>query len=716
MATEDQSEHITQTTVEQEWMDFNHMAEQAMRRAMQQLEARGAVPVPQQVHTRAKDTTMIDIQPIEGTRTGMRWMSMRERKLPRLQGRIEELMRTDNLEMAETLAWKISTTEIQGVTVEGKTYQQLWKETEQLANQAAEDRRKANREDWLRECKDNLNEAFAAVRPKGAPPTYDVRYTQELASTPAEAIALTEKFWAKIWDRTTHPDQVLGALKHNMQEATQMEDREVTPEDLQRTARRMVASASGPDGWSGRELSAWSHEMWELYSLLLKGWQRAERYPAIWKEMRQVHLPKKDPQDDGTVNAADMRPIVVECTLWRVVASAMTRTEEMGDWINAWIHEDQYGAVAGRSLMAAIQKVDMAREQGHALLSLDLGKCFDRIDPQTTVGMLEALGANRRLTTMLRHAWQDKRRWMTIGKSATTQPRKVRSSMPQGDACSPLALNAIMSRGLTVFETRAREKDIPKQEYQQYTYLDDRSYTTKSTKHVKQIRQIWIDLVADLEGEENVDKAALLAKTFDQGRAIEEDEELKPIAVRSLRLLGVDLLRNHSEGCSRHTWRKRFTQAKEVIQKASEAPIGHGLRRTLLAATAAIRATWGTWLQVITNTQCEEFRKAVQKTLWGFDRESSVELTAMFTGHWLDLRYGQIQTKWDMIAWLAARRHLQRDSWENRRCSSGLIPTLRRCMLNEGWRVTAPWKWRHELSNSNMDARSIFREEEEEHH
>lgn len=44
--------------------------------------------------------------------------------------------------------------------------------------------------------------------------------------------------------------------------------------------------------------------------------------------MRQVHQPKKEPQEDGTMKAGDMRPMVVECTLWRVVASATKRTDE----------------------------------------------------------------------------------------------------------------------------------------------------------------------------------------------------------------------------------------------------------------------------------------------------------------------------------------------------------------------------------------------------
>lgn len=261
-----------------------------------------------------------------------------------------------------------------------------------------------------------------------------------------------------------------------------------------------------------------------------------------------MHLPKKDPQDDGTVKAEDMRPIVVECTLWRVVVSAMTRTDEMSKWTDTCIHQDQYGAVAGRSLMAAVQKVDMAREQGHALLSLDLGEVLrphwprDRSEhargarrPQAPHGDAQACLAG---PAQMDDHWQICHQRAQEGAELDAPGRRLPPPRAQRHhEPGPRHLR----------DPSKRERDIPRQEYEHYTYLDDRSYTAKHIRHIKEIRQIWIDLVADLEGEENTGKAALLAKTFDQDRAVEEDEDLRPIIVRTLRLLGVDFLRKHSE-------------------------------------------------------------------------------------------------------------------------------------------------------------------------
>lgn len=96
-------------------------------------------------------------------------------------------------------------------------------------------------------------------------------------------------------------------------------------------------------------------------------------------------------------------------------------------WIDSWAHSDQYGAKAGRSLLTTVQKVYKAREKGHCPLSLDLGKCFDRIAPAVALGTLAALGASRQLTGMLSHVWYNQKRWLVIGRSAAPEPRRTPS-------------------------------------------------------------------------------------------------------------------------------------------------------------------------------------------------------------------------------------------------------------------------------------------------
>lgn len=65
------------------------------------------------------------------------------------------------------------------------------------------------------------------------------------------------------------------------------------------------------------------------------------------------------------------------------------------------------------------------------------------------------------------------------------------------------------------------------------------------------IREIWIGLVADQELER---------------------DSVQTIAVMSLKILGVDFLRTLREGGNRPAWKKRSSDAKEVIVKAAGIP------------------------------------------------------------------------------------------------------------------------------------------------
>lgn len=82
---------------------------------------------------------------------------------------------------------------------------------------------------------------------------------------------------------------MVDLLWRDMPEAQLMQEHE----QLQRAARRIAVSAAGPDGWAGREISAWSIQMLRLCSSFVQGLQAIECYPEVWQEMRQAHWPKK---------------------------------------------------------------------------------------------------------------------------------------------------------------------------------------------------------------------------------------------------------------------------------------------------------------------------------------------------------------------------------------------------------------------------------------
>ncbi len=143
--------------------------------------------------------------------------------------------------------------------------------------------------------------------------------------------------------------------------------------------------AEGVDGWSGQEVAEMSSWMrGTLYPFLVRC-NEVGQVPSRWKVIRQVHLTKgsrKKKKKGEATKAEDLRPISIYSVFWRVLAS----------WMEAWLPESTYGGRRGVGAKEAIMPLLLAAAEGQIVMSLDLSKAFDHVNPELALRGLETMG------------------------------------------------------------------------------------------------------------------------------------------------------------------------------------------------------------------------------------------------------------------------------------------------------------------------------------
>ena len=71
-------------------------------------------------------------------------------------------------------------------------------------------------------------------------------------------------------------------------------------------------------------------------------------------------------------------------------------------------------------------------------------ECFDRVDPRLATRMMEMADIPSDVVLLFREVWTDHRRLRQFGRHTADRWESVTSSLLQGDAICPLALNAVV--------------------------------------------------------------------------------------------------------------------------------------------------------------------------------------------------------------------------------------------------------------------------------
>ena len=236
-----------------------------------------------------------------------------------------------------------------------------------------------------------------------------------------------------------------------------------------------------------------------------------------------------------------LRPISVECALWRLVASTFCRRESVRQWALSWAPREFYGALQG---------VDC-----EALAAMDLAKAFDNLSLQ----MLTHLGLPRQMGRALCVIWGQQQRWLRWSRWSTAGPERVCSSVLQGDALAPVAMLACL-----VSPTRAIAREHP--EVQQTIFVDDRALTARRVPELLGAVAAWRSWSFRLGLVENLRKLQLLARTQAQVEDVRRHgwgDHLKNV----VRVLGVDFTRIRTSSdrqCLHERWQEALRIAKMI--------------------------------------------------------------------------------------------------------------------------------------------------------
>jgi hypothetical protein len=134
------------------------------------------------------------------------------------------------------------------------------------------------------------------------------------SGTLQESLQNLSDYWKAVWEREAIDIEALWDDFTEFTPAQMGPDQwpAIQVEHIQAAARRARGTAPGLDMWQADELCRLTDDMWHVFLSFFAHCETLGRIPSAWCNVRQIHLPKgKPPQPDGSILAADLRPLSV---------------------------------------------------------------------------------------------------------------------------------------------------------------------------------------------------------------------------------------------------------------------------------------------------------------------------------------------------------------------------------------------------------------------
>ena len=504
----------------------------------------------------------------------------------------------------------------------------------------------------------------------------------EADRVPSEALTIGDslgnirRFWRTVWHRPVVDRQsaVRQWKLHGRRSVFRGRLAQIfTAGNLAAQAKRKAGSSPGVDGWSGDEVAALAPEAWRAFETLLLRWFRRGSFPQVWQQSRQIHLPKDEPDiKSGSLRADQLRPITIMSVWWRVVGSCFATHETVQRWLGQIVDESQVGGLRHRSLHMGIGSICESFEEGSAIASLDYQKCFDSVSPDLACDVLAEAGLPEPVLTALRCMWRQTR-FLELSGYTSESGEVVHTSLPQGDAISPLALNVLLA---------AACKDIRAQSgghFRQSVFLDDRVLAADAISMPAALQK-WAEWSRILGLQENQRKQAVICKSAEGQRNLRE-VGLRRFLAQHVRVLGVDLCA--TVDAERPVAAARMEEALRRGARLINSAIPLTIRRELWRTRIVPRASWG-HLMAPPSGVCLKNLVATFKQVACSHKMGSTALRRLLEGHVMDVHF--MAGMHSIRAWRktgraeALAQHLSAGTW-----FKGVVQ-----FLNEhGWRHVA---------------------------
>ena len=501
----------------------------------------------------------------------------------------------------------------------------------------------------------------------------------QIATTTAESLRFLKDFWREVWDRDT-----VQTLPYDIDADDNFdwssEDGPLKAAELQRTAQTMTGGSAGPDGWSAAELASLPFAFWQQLEGRLEEWHLRAQYPRAWTQARMVCIPKDQLEPNADCVQVDrMRPISVLSAVYRVVASTWMTRKRTRAWLDHIMPADFQGGLQGRSAETGVRQLDAAYHlQPNILISMDFSLCFDYINPQLPLVILQRLGAPARMLSVLRPTWLAQTRWLQLGGITLPEGQWAGTSLPQGCPAAPMGLTVLLRRPAMDLRRLLEER------LTQVIYLDERNVVVRTAQDAHTAIQAWQRYSLELGLRENMRKLRVITKDPSQQQALRRlGIDVHPEA----KVLGTTFF-SHVEQAPEHCERVEHTD--KMTGRLRALPVGQEGRELMYRTRVAPAASWGFWFRPWTAQRCEVADTAARRAV-NITSSAARALWQVLAGHQYDMRFFLRHST--VLSFLRAE-------WFWRRRGIQLPPGLWTQQVNADFRTlgfakTGPWCWTH---------------------
>ena len=467
---------------------------------------------------------------------------------------------------------------------------------------------------------------------------------------------MVRSFWKTIWDRT--PVDRCAALRFWDSHVPQSVQRRefvwkgFQAQQLQALAQEKCTTA-GCDGWTSVELHYLPLNIWEDVAYLFDTFVSEGRAPRCMQEIRQALIPKDSKtRSDGAVSADALRPISVLSIWWRLFSSCIARSVECREWQLEWRPRFAHGGFPEHGVHTALLDLEASYRNLGILVSLDLAKGFDYLQPEIALECMARLGFPEELRHVLASVWSSQSRWIGIGQHFDPEPQRVHSSLPQRDALAPLAFNAVMLGPCHALHKQKWPQEVL------VTYIDDRTYTATTWQRAADLREAWREAVEIVGLRENGHKVKALCRGPKQRETAESVGFSPGQLVHTIRVLGLDFSKVNASPSGD----ARLAQATARAVRISVPHAPYRVKRQLARRLVMPLATWGWWFHHLSENRVRALKGAIKHAL-RWSPLASVDLLAVLGGHDLDPWVHRADARWSPSASMWRSQKVPRN-WE----------------------------------------------------
>ena len=622
----------------------------------------------------------------------------RLRKLRNLEAKLRELVGLEQRQKMHTQeAQNLQQKVLRNPLCPDGTWQQRLKQiTVDLAKERQKE--KQHRLHAWRQSLQNSNSLCYKWLKRGAPQVFKGLIAEKLQiSEPvtlvSDALDVIKAHWQQVWDRTPvdshevwlHLQHQPGYQRWNLDEWPKLSTAECAA-----SASKLRGKASGIDGWSGSEVASIPLEQWDVFCDFTQWIEAVGLSPSGWRQFKQCHIPKpsKIVRADGVCEVADLRPISISSSFYRVWASSRLRSQPAQEWMSTWWPEEAIGGKAKGEVFEALAPLAAAAAEKQFVATLDYSLAYDYCDPHLAVGIMKRLGLPEGIASLLSTTWGQQQRWLFFEGLVHQTSIDVSRSLPQGDPWSLAGLVATLKVPMQQISNQHPQMTAR-------SFVDDRSWATPTAAETVEVMRKWHSWSDKLGLRENYSKTQFFAA----------DQSCKQALLRN----GVPeqqvscypcLLGTAFKGTARRKntpkEEERLCKSQRLVRRASCLPVPYKRKVMIMAAAPFAKAAWGWFFKLPTKAQFRQFGATVRKAL-NEPKRACVHLRNILRGHRTDLPFRILE-----MNVMAARRCALKFpeglpcTWD---AQQGWSATIAQSLKQTGWEITAPWCWKHAQMN-----------------